>query len=92
MTDSKDPVTPTLTDLLDERPVTFRNFEGYQETINWPDGLALARCGDVWLIRCRNSFAVVYGLQVDVPLDLTAAVNRFGWCCIHQADCLGRTH
>lgn len=78
----------SLQDYLSHKPETCLNWRGKPESIDWPNGRTVARCGEVYMIqRSKDSFAVVYCLQVHANLTRVQAAREFGECCLHQAQC-----
>lgn len=79
-----------LEELSAPRPETAFNYKAEPTPIRWPKGKTIARTGMVHLIMTsEETFAVVYALDVHVGLRRDKAAQRFGQCCIHQAECEG---
>jgi hypothetical protein len=73
-----------------DKPKTSTNYKGEQETIKWPKGKIISKCGNVYLIQqSKNLFATVYGLEVKQGFRLDNALSSFGYSCFHQAECEG---
>lgn len=69
-------------------PKTHKNYKWLDEIIQWPKNSKLiAHTGSVFLVKYeKNTFAVVYGLQVVESLDRISAAIEFGNCVFHQAE------
>jgi len=77
---------------MQDKPKTFRNSKGEQETIKWPKGKVISNVGDVYLIQqSKHLFATVYGLEVKEGFILDDAISSFGYSAYHQAECEGLT-
>ncbi len=73
------------------KPKTATNWKGEQEEIHWPKkGHIVAKCGEVYMIQHnRDSFQIVYGLEVKPPMDYATAASQFGYSVMHQSSCDG---
>lgn len=70
------------------RPTTLPNWKGDEIPVRYPDGPTLARCGSAFLIQqTRDTYAVIYGLEILTGLTRYNAAKSFGNACIHQVEC-----
>lgn len=70
------------------RPSHRKDWQGVLQSIDWPRGKLLARCGEVSLFQTsKKAYATVYGLETKRGLTREQACSCFGQSCIHQAEC-----
>lgn len=72
------------------KPSHHLNSQGTLEKIKWPKGEVVFNNGAVFLLKAgKDTFSVVYGLEVNGPFDYVEAAESLGLCLMHQMDCEG---